>query len=93
MTWTIEVSPSSEGTMSVWGDGNRAHPFSKNVYKNNLSKICIKLRCNSHFQREFTACSCIFKVITLIGSNQDYYFENATACSKHTLKTTIATQL
>jgi len=28
-----------------------------------------------------------------IVSNQDNYFENATACSKRTLKTTVATQL
>jgi hypothetical protein len=34
------------------------------------------------------ACSCVFKGITLIGSNQ-----NATACSKRKLKTTVATQL
>ncbi len=53
----------------------------------------LKLLCNSRFQRAFTACSCIFKVITLIGSNQGNYFENATACSKRTLKTTVATQL
>jgi len=31
------------------------------------------------------------KVITLVGSNQGHYFENATACSKRTLKTTVAT--
>jgi len=29
----------------------------------------------------------------LVGSNQGNYFENATACSKRTLKTTVATQL
>jgi len=34
--------------------------------------------CDSHFQRAFTACSCVFKVITLIDSNQDNNFENAT---------------
>jgi len=38
------------------------------------------------------------KVITLktqllVGSNQGNYFENATACSKRMLKTTVATQL
>jgi len=41
----------------------------------------------------FTACSCVFKVITLIGSNQGNFFENGTAFSKRTLKTTVATQL
>ncbi len=35
----------------------------------------------------------ILKEITLVGSNQGNYFENATACSKRTLKTTVATQL
>jgi hypothetical protein len=29
----------------------------------------------------------------LIVSNQGNYFENATACSKRTLKTTVATEL
>jgi len=29
----------------------------------------------------------------LVGSNQGNYFENATACSKRMLKTTVATQL
>jgi len=29
----------------------------------------------------------------LVGSNQGNYFENATTCSKRTLKTTVATQL
>jgi len=53
----------------------------------------IKLRCDSRFQRALTACSCVFKVYTLIGSNQGKYFENATACSKRMLKTTVATQL
>jgi len=44
-------------------------------------------------QRAFTTCVCVFKVITLVGSNQRYYFENANTCSKRTLKTTVATQL
>jgi hypothetical protein len=53
----------------------------------------VKLRCDSRFQRAFTACSCVFKVINLVWANQGNYFENATACSKRTLKTTVATQL
>jgi len=56
-------------------------------------KTKLKLSCNSRFQRAFTACNCVFKVITLAGSNQGNYFANATACSKRTLKTTVATQL
>jgi hypothetical protein len=43
--------------------------------------------------RMFTACGIVFKEITLVGSNQGNYFENETACSKYTLKTTVATQL
>jgi len=35
----------------------------------------------------------VFKEITLVGLNQGNYFENATACSKRTLKTTVTTQL
>ena len=52
-----------------------------------------KLRCDGRFTHAFTACVCVFKEITLVGSNQGNYFENATACSKRTLKTTVATQL
>jgi len=53
----------------------------------------LKLRCDSRFQRAFIACSCVFKVITLVWDNQGNFFENATACNKRTLKTTVATQL
>ncbi len=55
----------------------------------NLWFMELKLRCDSRFQNAF----CVFKVITLVGSNQGNFFENATACSKSTLKTTVATQL
>jgi len=56
--------------------------------------ICtLKLRCDERFAHAFTACGCVFKEITLVGSNQGNNFENATACSKRTLKTTVATQL
>jgi len=55
--------------------------------------MSLKLSCDSRFQRAFTACCCIFKVITLVWANQGNYFENTNACSKHTLKTTVATQL
>jgi len=52
-----------------------------------------KLRCDMRFQRAFTACRFVFKITTLFGSNQSIYFENATACSKRTLKMHVATQL
>ncbi len=58
-----------------------------------LVKSYVKLSCDSRFQRVFTACICVFKVITLVGSNQHNYFENASASSKRTLKMTFATQL
>ncbi len=38
-----------------------------------------KLRCDNHFQRAFTACSCVFKVITLVWASQRNYFENVNA--------------
>ncbi len=53
----------------------------------------LKLRSDSRFQHAFTACNCVFKLITLDDSNQGNYFENAISCSKCTLKTTVATQL
>jgi hypothetical protein len=57
------------------------------------SKTWLKLCCDERFTHAFTAYGCVFKEITLVGSNQRNYFENPTACSKHTLKTTVATQL
>jgi len=53
----------------------------------------LKLRCDSRFQHAFAACSCVFKVITLVWANQRNYFENATTCSKRMRKTLVATQL
>jgi len=59
-----------------------------------IEKICnLKVRCDERFTHALTACGCVFKEITLVGSNQGNYFENATACCKRTLKTTVATQL
>jgi hypothetical protein len=42
----------------------------------------LKMRCDKRFTHVFT-----------VGSNQGNFFENATACSKRMLKTTVATQL
>ncbi len=58
-----------------------------------MIKWIVKLHCDSHFQRAFTSCTFVFKVITLIGSNQGNCFENATTNSKRRLKTTVTTQL
>ncbi len=60
---------------------------------NEIYELIFKLRCHECFRHAFTACGCVFKEITLVGSNQGNYFENATACSKRMLKTTVATQL
>ncbi len=57
------------------------------------SCLLVKLRCDERFTHAFTAYGCVFKEITLVGSNQGNYFENATACSKRMRKTTVATQL
>ncbi len=53
----------------------------------------LKLSCDSRFQQAITACSCVFKVITLVWANQRNFFENATTCSKRMRKTLVATQL
>ncbi len=55
--------------------------------------LSIKIICDKRFQRAFTSFGWVFKVITLIWVNPHNYFENATACSKCTLKTCVATQL
>jgi len=46
--------------------------------------VSLKLSCDSRFQRAYTACCCVFKVITLAWANQGNYFENANACCKQT---------
>jgi hypothetical protein len=48
---------------------------------------------NTRFQLAFTACGCVFKEITLVGSNQSNFFERAPACNKRMLKTTVSIQL
>ncbi len=59
-----------------------------------LESICfLKLSCDSRFQRAFTACCCVFKVIALARANQGNHFDNANTCSKRMLKTIVATQL
>jgi len=35
----------------------------------------VKLRCDTRFQRAFTACGCVFKVITLFGLNQSNFLK------------------
>jgi len=37
--------------------------------------LTFKLSCDSRFQLAFTACSCVFKEITLVGSNHGNYFK------------------
>jgi len=69
----------------------KTHAFSACV--NGMSQLSLKLRCDERFTHAFTACGRVFKVITLVWANQGNFFENATACSKRTLKTTVATQL
>jgi len=64
-----------------------------NVENHWFTQMHLKLRCDERFTYALTACVCVFKVITLVGSNQRNYFENATTFSKRTLKTTVATQL
>jgi len=65
----------------------------KGQVSNRFQNYGLKLRCDERFTHAFTACGCVLKEITLVGSNQGNYFEIATACSKRTLKTTVATQL
>jgi len=45
-----------------------------------VHSLLVKLSCDSRFYA-FTACSFVFKEITLVGANQGNFFENATACS------------
>ena len=49
----------------------------------------VKHRLHRRFKRAFTAWVCVFKVITLVWVNQSNYFENASVCSKRTLKTPV----
>jgi len=54
--------------------------YFKNVQKrlnNENLTLSLRLRCDEGFTYAFTACSCVFKVITLVEVNQGNYFENA----------------
>ncbi len=55
--------------------------------------MTIKLHCDTHFQRAFTASCCVFKVISLVWANQCNYLENVIECKKRTPKTRVTTQL
>jgi len=41
-----------------------------------VKRLGLKLHCDMHFQRAFTTRGCVFKEITLVGSNQSNSFEN-----------------
>ena len=56
-------------------------------------ELIIKARCHKRFQHALTACCCVFKEVTVVGSNQQNYLENENTCSKRTLKTRVATRL
>jgi len=64
----------------------------KRLSQLSLKEMLLKLCCDERFTHAFFACGSVFKEITLVGSNQGNYFENATACSKRMRKTTVATQ-
>ncbi len=72
---------------NAWGNQMCKRAFSLEFF------YTLKLRCDSLFQRAFTACSCVFKVIMLAWADQGNYFENAIAFSKRMRKTLVATQL
>ena len=55
--------------------------------------LCQQIFLHLHFQRAFTACICVLKIITLVWANQNNFFENATVYKKRTLKTRVATSL
>ena len=52
-----------------------------------------KARYHIRVQPAFTACCCVIKETVLACPNQRSYFENATACSKLTLKVRVETLL
>ncbi len=60
--------------------------------KLDLQKL-LKLHCDTRFQRAFTSCSCVFKVITLVEANQRNFFESTRECRKCLLKRRVAMQL
>jgi len=91
-SWQIQVSRRTwfSTSFEVW---IARHKFENESTLFTLLQANFKLRCDMHFQCAFTACGCVFKVITLVWANQSNYFENETACSKRTLKTCVSTQL
>jgi hypothetical protein len=90
----LKVSADTFTALVIPNRGAAAHKGAMSCGKVRLQWLqFLKLSCDSRFQRMFTACGCVFKVILLVVSNQGNYFENATACSKRTLKTRVAMQL
>jgi len=76
----LESNPGDRNDIHRWFSfkliGEQTSELDIQQIKDMLGKlILIKLRCDCRFQRAFTACSCVFKVIILIGTNQGNYFE------------------
>ena len=81
-------------SFTFFNNFERFRPSLKTMTTLSSQKLnCDHRRCDSRFQRAFTVCCCVFKVITLVWANQGNFFENANAYSKRTLKATVATHL
>jgi len=61
------------------------------IWNEKIHRQGIISQIKAELRQSFSTCVCVFKVITLVGSNKRNYFQNANACSKRTLKTTVAT--
>ena len=58
---------------------HKVDPVLGHITLNSVIKrtIYVKLRCDERFTHAFTACNCVLKGVTLIGSNQGNFFKNA----------------
>jgi len=94
--WTRELPSYFNAILATWAElwsTNLHCSFESFMNDRKYFRNTFKLRCDERFTHSFNACGCVFKEITLVGSNQGNFFENAFACSKRMLKTTVATQL
>jgi len=76
-----------------WAESTRNKHFSFDFVGKDYLPLTLQLTRTTWYSPQMTKMPEGESATTLIGSNQGNYFENAIACSKRTLNTTVATQL
>ena len=85
------ISPKDQQSLTKNGHSDiiqYTFPFSYDFYKFEYYGLLPHA-----FQRMFTPCVCVCKVITWVWAKQSNFVENAAACSKRKLRARVATRL